>query len=315
MRKFGRGLQGKALCALRKLAEANEENWWKDLLSLWRPSGVEAGNEGLRIAVRKGYLNFYLRGQSVARIGFERDCTPYLTTHVKYAFPNETSREYARLSGVAIRHPKEDRCLAYEGLATLRTLIVQADKKKGAEKSFVDDVVAHNDSVIDLEMGLPAFDQNKRAPRIDLVALERDQARLRIVFWEAKLINDPRLVAREVPKVSKQIDDYMLYLKNVERRTGVEDAYHRACNFFLELHDMAKVLNPEIAPLGEIIAEGAKHRGLLDVDPSPRLLIFDNGSGSGAWTGHLERLRRDFGVPCLVLPKGSYVLRYPKLLA
>jgi hypothetical protein len=48
---------------------SRQSHWWKDLLTLWRPSGQPTKEDyGLRLAIRDGYMNFYRRGQSVARV-------------------------------------------------------------------------------------------------------------------------------------------------------------------------------------------------------------------------------------------------------
>jgi hypothetical protein len=148
MGEFTRTLRPNALEALRRLAEGPDENWWKDLLGLWRPSGSVAGPRGLRLAIRKNYLNFYLRGQSVARVGFTPACEPYVETHVKYAFGcRETAQKYARLQGTGIRHPITGSILGYEGLSTLHLWIKRADVHKGIEKSCVDDLIASNSTI------------------------------------------------------------------------------------------------------------------------------------------------------------------------
>src|SRR5580658_8906818 len=64
--KFERCLTGWS--AFEEAARSHEPHWFKDLLSLWRPSGHCSGAEGLRIAIRNGYLNFYRLGQSIARV-------------------------------------------------------------------------------------------------------------------------------------------------------------------------------------------------------------------------------------------------------
>jgi hypothetical protein len=64
--KFQRCLKGWE--AFLKAARSNEPHWFKDLLSLWRPSGHASGKAGLRVAIRNDYLNFYRLGQSVARV-------------------------------------------------------------------------------------------------------------------------------------------------------------------------------------------------------------------------------------------------------
>jgi hypothetical protein len=64
--KFERCLTGWS--ALENAATSDEPHWFKDLLSLWRPSGHCSGATGLRLTIRNGYLNFYRLGQSVARV-------------------------------------------------------------------------------------------------------------------------------------------------------------------------------------------------------------------------------------------------------
>ncbi len=88
-----------------------------------------------------------------------------------------------------------------------------AATKVGSEKRFVERVAAENALVTDLEMALPAFDDRRCAPRIDLVALERCDDHIQIVFWEEKLVEYSRLVARErleVQPSSKTTSDICL---------------------------------------------------------------------------------------------------------
>jgi hypothetical protein len=109
MSVFMRGLHPDALESLRQLTSESGENWWKDLISVWKPSGSVARVSGLRLALRHNYLNFYSRGQSVARVGFSRACQPYVETHVKYVFgPDEDTQACAlRTSGRAMpRKPR-----------------------------------------------------------------------------------------------------------------------------------------------------------------------------------------------------------------
>lgn len=57
---FKRRISTAGLKALHAMANDAGENWWKDLLSLWRPSGQPCGKDGLRLAIRDSYLNFLL---------------------------------------------------------------------------------------------------------------------------------------------------------------------------------------------------------------------------------------------------------------
>ncbi len=234
MAEFARMIKPKALDALRRLAAKPDDNWWKDLLKMWRPSGSTAGDHGLRLAVRKHYLNFYLRGRSVARVGFVAD-EPYVSTHVKYAFGPEGEQLYERCAtGRDIRHPKTGVLLRYEGSATLRKWMQHAGTYEGAEKTLVDRVVAENSTIIDLEMGLPEI-----ARRMDCVALEREGDAILIVFWEAKIIDDKRLRSRSKAEVITQLKRYKDFLDDDERARSVVTGYQNACKIFNDIHEMA----------------------------------------------------------------------------
>src|SRR4051794_7389153 len=65
--KFRRGLRQEAVLCLENLTNAQGDNWWKDLLRLWTPSGC---GDGLRLAVRFNTLDFYYKGSCVAHISF-----------------------------------------------------------------------------------------------------------------------------------------------------------------------------------------------------------------------------------------------------
>jgi hypothetical protein len=64
--KFARGLKGWSV--FESAASSDKPHWFQDLLKLWRPSGHCSGVDGLRVAIRDGYLNFYRLGQSIARV-------------------------------------------------------------------------------------------------------------------------------------------------------------------------------------------------------------------------------------------------------
>jgi hypothetical protein len=249
----------------------------------------------------------------VARVGFTRG-QPHLDIHVKYAFGRgETAQEYARLDGTTVSCRKLGRSHAYNGLSTLLGWIDEADAYGGDEKTLVDDLVADNGTVIDLEMGLPAWEHGKTPARIDCVALEPDaggRASARIVFWEAKLIGDGRLRSRSKPEVANQFQAYRRYLQDDSHRARVGDAYAEVCRLLCELHRMASRLD-RIDPLHPaVLAAGGTGYG-LSIDPAPRLFVF-GGEGhhvAGGWEKHLTKLRHDHGVPCLVVERRPFHFR------
>jgi hypothetical protein len=166
-------------------------------------------------------------------------------------------------------------------------------------------IVARNPDTIDLEMALPAYslDPKERiAPRMDLVALEpAGDNRWRIVFWEAKLVDDARARCRGddvYPKVVDQLAQYTNWLRHANHRELVARAYQNACRLLVAFRGLAKRVNPEIEELGPgIVAAAAPDAPSLLVDDEPRLLIDDRTSDertrSSAFTnnGHLDKLR------------------------
>jgi hypothetical protein len=303
--EFARVIQPKALDTLRRLAEKPGDNWWKDLLKLWRPSGSTADDHGLRLAVRKNYLNFYLQGQSLARVGFVND-EPYVSTHVKYAFGPNEGQLYAKMhNGTDIRHPITGIVLRYRGSATLHEWIKRAGTYKGDEKACVDKLVADNSSIIDLEMGLPEV-----ARRMDCVALECEGDAIRIVFWEAKMIDDDRLRSRSKAEVIVQLKRYKDFLEDDIRAQSVETGYQNACRLFTDIHGMAAQF-PNQPALDPLVIAAAEEPLVLKVDPIPRLVIFGGNQKKGNWDFHRNSLKVE-KIPCLVFRNPPFRLRRPE---
>lgn len=182
------------------------------------------GHRQLRLAVRDEYLNFYHCGQSVARVSLDRMARPRLEVH-QVRFRRRARPSVHDLSDGTVRYRSGNNSeVPYQGLQTIAAWIRRADKYSGYEKSGMECVVAANDVVIDLEMGIPWWPEQstgagtpertgKYAPRMDMVALEDGPGgRIDIVFWEAKTLGDSRLRSRSNPEVIRQLQVYNKYL-------------------------------------------------------------------------------------------------------
>jgi hypothetical protein len=298
-----------------------EENpWLKDMLLDWRPAGdgvhrdmteahklvssrqmLEEDPKRLRLAIRSGYLNLYRGGQSVAKIGFGSGGGLQARIHNKYVYGDKGGGQaYVTLTSAGFWDKETSGRREYGGLADLHRWIANANKYVGNEKRFVDLIIARNPDTIDLEMALPAYslDPKERiAPRMDLVALEpAGDDRWRIVFWEAKLVDDARARCRGddvSPKVVEQLVQYTSWLCHANHRELVACAYQNACRLLVAFRELAKRVNPGIEELGPgIVAAAAADAPSLLVDDEPRLLI-DNRTGNIAFSqnGHLQKLR------------------------
>ena len=253
--------------------------WFRDLLLCWRPagdalqSGVSETNARLssgetsqemhlRLAIRNNYLNFYRAGQSVAKVGFVNG---RLTAkiHNKYVYGEKgEGQRYVTLAGSKLVDATKGTSKDYGGLFDLRAWmsVVNTDHS-GKEKQFVDRVVGRNPNTIDLEMALPNVIAEKQriAPRMDLVALEPDGDQWKIVFWEAKLADDPRVRRKGPgrPEVVDQLDQYSKWLGHADHAIAVASAYQNACRLLVDFHKLARSVNPGIESLGSGIVAAA----------------------------------------------------------
>jgi hypothetical protein len=157
--------------------------------------------------------------------------------------------------------------------------------------------VPENDGVIDLEMGLPAWDGKRTAPRMDLVSIDRIDGQLRIFFGEMKLVGDKRLRCRaplvrdEMPEVLRQLSVYRNYLADPERRRQVSEQYSNAARIMKRLREMADAIGPR-RPLGEAILHAAEEK--LTVAELARLIIKnDNRANQSAWVEHRSKLEAE----------------------
>lgn len=319
-KKFERQIGPRHIQKFVELATQSEPHWWKDLLSLWCPSGVDSGKFGLRLAIRNGYLNFYRHGQSIARVEIDRK-GPMVTTHIKYVFDQQdqsVGSEYVTLRDDWILRTGE-KWKPYRGLADIEKWIDAVDNTShpngrqgyaGVEKIFVDKVVAANPNIIDLEMGLPAWKEPKTAPRIDLVEIAATSNGCRVVFWEAKLTSDGRMrsskevVMGESPEVLQQLADYREYLSAEERGQWIIDAYKNTAILLKQFQTMARFQN-----LGAAIEDVAGGE-VLELDREPRLIV-QKCEKLADWDKHEGKLRATRVAMQVVEIGGPFELRAP----
>ncbi|MDP3209369.1 MAG: hypothetical protein Q8M65_09500 [Rhodoglobus sp.] len=297
MGRFTRGLHPSELARLGELSDAPATNWWKDLLSSWRPSG--SGQPGLRLAVRDRYLNFYWYGQSIARVEFgatrSGKIEPRAMVHAKYVYPGEMSQSYASLVGETVTCVKLAKPPHAYAPTTFNDWISACEPYVTPERRGVDILIRNHGAVFDVEAEMTtartqAMDSAK-VDRIDLVALEVDSDRVTAVFYEAKTYGDGRLRAKVGD--AKIVSQLRSYRTELQARPEVAEACRSTCRTLVALHAMA----PGLPRLNPLVADVAMGRELV-VDPVPRLVIFAGIDRSGArcrtpgnWSHHREKLR------------------------
>ncbi len=243
------------------------------LLDRWVLPGQDAGDYGLRLAIRNGYLNFYVKGQSVGELRLVKG-SPRLRLHCKYkSFVKKGSLQAAPDSQLYQVVNADE--LGRIGPDVIDKWIRTAETYAGDEKRFVDDLIAVTPNVIDLEMGLPADEdavgKSRTAPRMDMVVAQGCE----IAFWEAKSSVNSELRARasyreltdggycEGPHVIWQLRRYERWVSRPARRSQVRDAYVETARILLDLAELSGKHGPAIDAWRELAASGEKATVIL----------------------------------------------------
>lgn len=215
----------------------HQRDWQKfpvvmELLRQWTLPGEDAKESGVRLAVRRHYCNFYRKGQSVAKL-HSTEGSLKLEVHREYVRGSVKSDRTKALTGY--ESFPETWLAETANVSAVKGWIVRAESYAGAEKAFVDDIVARNPGTIDLEMGLPAYEGEKSAPRMDLVVIEETSRGPALAFWEAKCADNKEARARGEPHVVRQVETYEKWMAKVGREDDVITAYREAADVMLQL--------------------------------------------------------------------------------
>lgn len=235
------------------------------------PGEPSTSEQPLRLGLRDGYANFYVKGQSVAKLSCGRE-GPSLSLHQSYVagLPRGSApqpQKYEKFKAEALADPST--------ASRLEAWIAAAETYASAEKRFVDELIAANPGVIDLEMGLPASDlpgSPRVAPRMDLVIAQMLNGIPSIAFWEAKCANNPELRSSvpyaafesgefEGPKVINQVQKYVDWMRQSGRITEVQNAYKNTACLLLKFrdhfHDRKTAREPQCVSIWHSLSEEA----------------------------------------------------------
>lgn len=284
------------------------------LLENWVLPGQQPGASslGLRLAVRAGYANLYVSGQSAARVS-TRGKKISIRTHGKYhrgsangSVEGSDGPSYSTFGPVDL--PKVSASDVARWTHTAATYA-------GAEKSFVESLVANNANVLDLETALPG----KTAPRMDVTVVCERSGQCVIGFWEAKCVNNGELRSSSVyddskneggPHVFKQTAGYVEWLKVENQREALSRAYRNTAQILVDLTTGLVTIDPvRFAHLAPETYLDERIRRLAERDPTvcvtPGVVVgsycpspwlagrSDPKKHSGAFLGKMESYRRD----------------------
>jgi hypothetical protein len=301
-----RGLSRPQIAGLKRLADSPADNWWKEVLE----------SKDLLLAVRNGYLNAYVKGQSVFKIAFEKGGSdgsqPRLAIHYKYLVKPELENKdpYVSFDGKAFDlNPAAIVNTEYESKLTLPQLIKTAARFAGPEKSGVHKIAKKEPKVVDLEIAFTKAGENGdlSAPRMDLAVLVPGKSGgAELVFCEAKCAGNGELWNLEKPRrgeqgsaslprstaVIAQIKKYEQFIQAKDNREGLIDSYVRVCRNLMEINGQSPAR--QVDDLVKQVAEGKLE---LSIHPQVYLLVYDFDQDQK--DGRLQKKRqelRDQGV-------------------
>ena len=223
------------------LTDHRQPNIVTSLFQRWAFPGEQIDSRRmLRLAVRDKYLNFYYRGQSVAKLALSKK-VPKVLVHRKYVEADQ-AEDYCAFAGEALVISDAD--------AKVNRWVNNAKAHVCVEKAFVDDLVGANSGVIDLEMALSVervSGKGAYAPRMDIVVAQTDGDRSPVIaFWEAKCADNaglrsskdfqksPEGLQISGPKVIGQTDQYEHWFDD-RREARVIGAYAKAVQIMSNL--------------------------------------------------------------------------------
>ncbi len=276
----------------------------------------------LLLAVRGGYLNAYIKGQSVLRIGFEKKAVevvqPRLAIHYKYLVKPELENKdpYISFDGRAFDlDPTAIVNTQFKSRLTLPQLIKTAARFAGAEKSGVHKIARKEPKVVDLEIAFTRATDNGdlSAPRMDLAVLIPGAGGTELAFCEAKCADNGELWnlekrgkgesnAASFPRstaVVAQIKKYEQFIQNKDNEKGLIDAYVKVCRTLVEIGSQSATRTVD-----DLVKQVADGRSRLSIHPHVYLLIygFDRDQRDGRLAKRQKELR-DQGLK--IIAKGN----------
>lgn len=295
-----RGLSGPQIAGLKELAASSTDNWWKEVLE----------SKDLLLAVRNGYLNAYVKGQSVFKIAFDRGGSagsqPRLAIHYKYLVKPDLEKKdpYVSFDGKKFHlEPTDIVNTEYESKLTLPQLIRTAARFAGPEKSGVHKIARKEPKVVDLEIAFTKAGEkgDLSAPRMDIAVLVPGKpGKAELVFCEAKCADNPELWGLE--KLSKgaesappperltaviaQVRKYEQFIQAKEPQEGLIEGYLRVCRNLVEISSQSPA-----RPVDDLVRQVAEGKVELSIHRHVYLLIYDFDQDQK--DGRLQKKRKE----------------------
>lgn len=250
MKEFNRGIKKQDFInALNELYKDKNSFWHKML-----------NDKELFVAIRDNYINVYYFGASLCKLDYTSDGVIRGQTHRKYLGIEEDGH-FESANGKIIEEKSK-----IKSLTELTQIKGNANKYVIPEKrESYNEILNTGICVIDVETTLvkkkipnPIKKSDYESSSLDYLVSENDK----LVFYEAKHINNKEIRSRTTPKVLVQIARYEEAIKQHEDE--IISSYKLVCQNLNDLH-ISKNGNCDGNLIGKKIC----------IELKPRLIIFD----------------------------------------
>jgi len=279
---FDREIPDGMIDALNEIYK-DENSWWRKL----------ADHDDTLIAIRDKYLNVYYNGCNVAKVEFKNKQLK-ASIHYKYLLKNKIKSPYIEQkdSGFEIASHAD---LFITSLFDFDDIKSATKAYGGTEKIGVHKIIRSNKNIVDTEIALSEAksdindDSGNKNSRIDFCAIQEEDGKLLLRFFEAKHYSNNELRAKEGSeiKVISQLNRYQNILEH--QNVEILSAYKKL------IHKAAGIQGNNI--LGNVL-EKYTDINTLKIDPEPRLVIFgfDQDQKNGVlFKKHMDSLRVELG--------------------
>ncbi|MGD0265855.1 MAG: hypothetical protein ABSD47_13005 [Candidatus Methylomirabilota bacterium] len=279
IREFIRGLNKPFVDRLNE--EYARGGWWTQILK----------DEDLYLGIRDNYLNVYYKGCSLVKLSY-REGKLCGKVHYKYLLKPDWHPTYVTFKD-GRRGPLGDDVF----IDTLNPRLLKRTSSwyAGKEKQGVHDILRSNPNILDVEIALATADEEsdrQSAKKIDFAALQPEEDKVRLVFFEAKHFTNPEVRAKgdATPRVVEQIQRYVDLIRTHEVKNEIKKSYRRVCENLCQLDGVRDDLKKYV----DLVTPERP----LEVDGFPRLVIFgfDEDQQVGEyWKMHLVKFEARLG--------------------
>jgi hypothetical protein len=258
---------------MTKALDLEYENggWWREL----------ADHDDMLIAIRNKYLNVYCNGCNIAKVEYKNNNLT-ASIHYKYLLKKEIKKPYIECKDGQFEIASHAD-LFISSFKAIKDIKYSTKVYGGIEKTGVHQIIRSNLNVVDTEIAFSAIDSENKNSRIDFCAIQEEDGKLILRFFEAKDYSNNELKTQEGDaKVIAQLTRYQNLL--TQQNDAILTAYKKLIRAASEINGR-KILGKDWATHPRIDS--------LELDHKPSLVVFgfdDDQKNGDVFKKHMKKL-------------------------